>query len=133
MIIQDKSKRFAVDIVRFYKYLTDKKAELVLSRQLLRSGTAIGANIAEAANAQSDKDFLSKISIALKECNEILAGSARRIGSDRAGLLPHALRSVHRVAETADPDSQDNQTKACRDALTFNMHFSPFTFQLSPS
>lgn len=70
MIIQDRSKRFAVDIVRFYKYLTDEKAEHVLSRQLLRSGTAIGANIAEAANAQSDKDFLSKISIALKECTE---------------------------------------------------------------
>lgn len=70
MVILDKSKRFAVRIIRFYKYLSSEKQEYVLSKQLLRCGTAIGANIAEASNAQSDKDFLSKISIAIKECSE---------------------------------------------------------------
>ena len=70
MFIADKSKRFAIRIIRFCHFLTENGLALTLSRQLLRSGTAIGANVAEAANAQSDRDFLSKISIALKECSE---------------------------------------------------------------
>ncbi len=65
-----KSKRFAVRIVNLYKYLCEDKKEFVLSKQLLRSGTSIGANIAESECAISDKDFLSKIYIALKECAE---------------------------------------------------------------
>lgn len=69
MIIQDKSKRFAVRIIRFYNYLKETRNQ-TFGRQILRSGTAIGANIAESANAQSNKDFLSKINIALKECSE---------------------------------------------------------------
>lgn len=70
MIAQDKSKKFAVRIIRFYKYLAFEKQEFVLAKQVLRSGTSIGANLAEAANAQSRRDFLSKINIALKECSE---------------------------------------------------------------
>ena len=69
MITQDKSKRFAIRIIRFYNYLKETRNQ-TLGRQILRSGTAIGANIAESANAQSNKDFLSKINIALKECSE---------------------------------------------------------------
>lgn len=65
-----KSKRFAVRIVNLYKYLCEDKKEFVLSKQLLRSGTSIGANIAESECAMSDKDFLAKIYIALKECAE---------------------------------------------------------------
>lgn len=65
-----KSKRFAVRIVKLYKYLCEEKHEYVLSKQLLRSGTSIGANLAEAECAISKKDFLSKIYIALKECAE---------------------------------------------------------------
>ena len=65
-----KSKRFAVRIVRLYQYLRNDKREFVLSKQLLRSGTSIGANLAEAACAISRKDFLSKVYIALKECAE---------------------------------------------------------------
>ena len=53
-----------------YKYLTDKKKEYVLSKQLLRSGTSIGANVAEAEQAQSKPDFVSKMNIALKETSE---------------------------------------------------------------
>ena len=59
MIIQDKNKRFAVRIIRFYNYLKETRNQ-TLGRQILRSGTAIGANIAESANAQSNKDFFIK-------------------------------------------------------------------------
>ena len=67
-----KSKHFAVRIVRLYQYLCNEKKEFVLSKQLLESGTSIGANLAESECAISRKDFLSKIYIALKECNETL-------------------------------------------------------------
>ena len=67
-----KSKKFAVRVVRLYQYLCEEKKEFTLSKQLLRSGTSIGANLAEAECAISRKDFLSKIYIALKECMETL-------------------------------------------------------------
>ncbi len=69
-VIEIKSFNFAVRIVNLYKYLTDKKNEYVLSKQLLRSGTSIGANVAEAEQAQSKPDFVSKMNIALKETSE---------------------------------------------------------------
>jgi len=67
-----KSFDFAVRIVKLYKFLCDDKREYVLSKQLLRCGTSIGANVREALQAQSKKDFLSKINIALKEAYEAL-------------------------------------------------------------
>ena len=67
-----KSKRFAIRIVRMYQYLCSEKQEYVLSKQVLRSGTSIGANITEAENAFSRKEFLSKMYIAFKECAETL-------------------------------------------------------------
>ena len=69
-IIESKSFDFAIRIVNLYKYLTDKKNEYVLSKQLLRSGTSIGANVAEAEQAQCKPDFVSKMNIALKETSE---------------------------------------------------------------
>ena len=69
-VIEIKSFNFAVRIVNLYKHLTDTKKEYVLSKQLLRSGTSIGANVAEAEQAQSKADFISKMSIALKEAVE---------------------------------------------------------------
>ena len=69
-VIEEKSFRFAIRTVRLYQYLRSKKKEFVLSKQLLRSGTSIGANVAEAQHAQSRADFLSKINIALKEAAE---------------------------------------------------------------
>lgn len=69
-VIQRKSFDFAISIVNLYKYLTQKKKEFVLSKQLLRSGTSVGANIEESIGGQSDRDFLSKISIAYKEARE---------------------------------------------------------------
>ena len=69
-VIEIKSFNFAVRIVNLYKYLTDTKKEYVLSKQLLRSGKSIGANVAEAEQAQSKPDFVSKVNIALKETSE---------------------------------------------------------------
>ena len=68
--VADKSYSFAIRIVNLYKYLSNEKKEFVLSKQLLRSGTAIGALIKEAEHAQSKADFLNKMNIALKEANE---------------------------------------------------------------
>ena len=70
--IQTKSYAFALRIVKLYRYLCDEKKEFVLSKQLVRSGTSIGANVEEAIGGQSDKDFLSKMSIAYKEARETL-------------------------------------------------------------
>ena len=64
------SKAFAIRIIKLYKYLTDEKREFVMAKQVLRSGTSIGANISESVFAQSRMDFVSKMSIALKEANE---------------------------------------------------------------
>ena len=70
--VRYKSKRFAVRIVNLYKYLCTDKKEFVLSKQVLRSGTSIGANLAESETAMSTKDFLAKVYIALKECGETI-------------------------------------------------------------
>jgi len=69
-VVKEKSFEFAVRIVNLYKHLSTNKKEFVLSKQMLRSGTSIGANICEAEQAQSTADFLSKMSISLKECCE---------------------------------------------------------------
>ena len=68
--IAEKSMTFAVRIVGMFRLLTEKKRECVMSKQVLRSGTSIGANVREANSAQSKADFISKMSIALKECDE---------------------------------------------------------------
>ncbi len=69
-LIAGKSKQFAVRIIRLYQYLTENNREFVLSKQILRSGTSIGANVREAIQAQSRKDFIAKMQIALKEASE---------------------------------------------------------------
>ena len=69
-IIMTKAKAFAVRIIKLYKYLCESKKEFVLYKQVLRSGTSIGANVAEAIVAISKKDFLAKMYIAFKECAE---------------------------------------------------------------
>ncbi len=69
-IIKEKSFRFAIDTINIYKHLVGKN-EYILSKQLLRAGTSVGANIREAMDGQSKKDFLSKMNIALKEVKEV--------------------------------------------------------------
>lgn len=68
--LRKKCMDFAVDIVNLYKYLCETKKEYVLSKQMLRSGTSIGANLVEAQNGISRKDFVAKVFISLKECAE---------------------------------------------------------------
>ena len=69
-VTHTKSKLFAIRIIRFYKYLTEEKIEFIISKQLMRSGTSIGANIRESYFAQSQADFIHKLNIALKEADE---------------------------------------------------------------
>ena len=69
-VVRDKSYAFAVRIVNLYKYLCEEKKEYVLSKQILRCGTSIGANIEEAIGGQSEKDFFAKLTIAYKEARE---------------------------------------------------------------
>jgi len=69
-VVKEKSFAFAVRVVNLYKYLCNEKKEFVLSKQLLRSGTAIGALVREAEQAESKPDFVHKMAIALKEANE---------------------------------------------------------------
>lgn len=71
-ILKDKSFTFAISIVKEYKMLSEGKREYVMSKQLLRSGTSVGANIREAKNAESKNDFIHKLGIAQKECDETL-------------------------------------------------------------
>ena len=68
--VGDKSKKFAIRIVKLYQYLSEEKREYVMSKQILRAGTSIGANVREALDGQSRADFTAKMSIALKEAVE---------------------------------------------------------------
>lgn len=69
-VLREKSEKFTTRIIKLYRYLSETKQERTISNQIYRSGTSIGANIAESTNAQSRADFISKLSIALKEANE---------------------------------------------------------------
>lgn len=69
-LMEELSIKFALRVIKLYKYLFEEKKEYIMSKQLYRSGTSIGANIAESKTAQSEADFINKLSIALKEANE---------------------------------------------------------------
>ena len=69
-LLADLSKSFALRIIKLYQYLVTEKKEYIMSKQVYRSGTSIGANIAESKNAQSVADFVNKLNVALKEANE---------------------------------------------------------------
>ena len=70
MTIEERTKKYALLTIQLYKYLNNDEKEYILSKQLLRSGTSIGANVIEAQAAQSKKDFIAKMSIASKEARE---------------------------------------------------------------
>ena len=70
--ILNKSKALALRVIRMYNYLCDEKKEFVLSKQVLRSGTSIGANVREANRSQSKKEFVAKLNISLKEADETM-------------------------------------------------------------
>lgn len=97
-IIKDKTYQFALNIIKFYGELRSNN-EFILSKQLLRSGTSIGANVEEAASAQSRKDFISKMSIASKEARETnywlrLIGDS---GLSEYKKLPHLLQESEEI------------------------------------
>lgn len=71
-VVKDKSFKFAIRIVKLFQYLQTEKKEYIMSKQLLRSGTAVGALVREAEHAESKADFVHKMAIAQKECNESL-------------------------------------------------------------
>lgn len=96
-ILKDKSKSFALRIIRLFQYLCDNKKEFVLSKQLLRCGTSIGANISEAFYGQSEADFISKLSIAQKETSETLYWLELLYESEY--LIKNEFESIHHDAE----------------------------------
>ena len=71
-VAYDRALNFSVRIVKLYRYLVEDKAEYVMSKQLLRSGTSIGANISESVSAESTSDFIHKLAISQKEAEETL-------------------------------------------------------------
>ena len=91
-ILEEKTYAFALRIIKAYTYLTGKN-EYVLSKQLLRSGTSIGANCREATYAQSKMDFINKLSIALKETNETIYWLELLHDSDY--ITNHSYHSIH--------------------------------------
>ncbi|MEO1429575.1 MAG: four helix bundle protein [Cyanobacteria bacterium J06633_8] len=96
-LVYDKSYKFAIRVVNAYKYLSVKQKEYVLSKQLLRSGTSIGANIAEANGAISTADFSAKISIAYKECLETKFWL--NLLKDTNYISPKEFNSIHPDAD----------------------------------
>lgn len=85
-VVFELSKKFALRVIRLYVYLKDERKEYVMSKQIYRCGTSIGANIAESRFAQSDADYICKLSIALKEASETMYWLDLLHGSDFISL-----------------------------------------------
>lgn len=96
-LVYDKAYKFAIRVVNAYKYLTQTKQELILSKQLIRSGTSIGSNIAEANGAISQADFSAKMSVAYKECLETKYWLA--LLKDTGYLDEQAFDSIYKDAD----------------------------------
>ena len=101
---REKSRAFAVRMVRLYQYLCEEKKEYVLSKQILRSGTSIGANLAEAETAISRRDFLAKLYIALKETDYLTQaqyGSLYRDGEELRKILSSSTKTLNESLRAA--------------------------------
>ena len=96
-LVYDKAYQFSIRIVNAYRYLSEEKKEFVLSKQLLRSGTSIGANISEANGAISKADFRAKMSIAYKECLETKYWLS--LLKDTEYISLKAFKSIYKDAE----------------------------------
>ena len=111
-IVEEKSFEFSVRIVNLYKYLTTRQ-EYVMSKQLLRSGTSIGANVCEAQQAQSPMDFLSKMSIALKEAYESdywlrLLQKTEYLNKDEYNSIISDCRAITKLLVTIVKSTKEN-------------------------
>jgi four helix bundle protein len=111
-VIREKSFAFAVRIVNMYRHLTERRREFVLSKQALRSGTSIGANVEEAIGGQSRADFISKLNIAYKEAREtsywirLLQETNYLDQAEASSLLSDAeelLRIIGSILKTSKP------------------------------
>mgnify|MGYP000637494230 CR=1 FL=1 len=129
-VIYGKSLNFALRIVKAYQYLSDEKGERILSKQLLRSGTAIGAMVCEAEFAESASDFIHKLHIALKEANETAYWLLLLYKSDYRYFLLRVHRSgcqgTHQALGVHHKDQQGKQPKekAGREDIAFPyIHF----------
>ncbi len=121
-IIYDKSLAFAQRIVRVYKVLAGERKEYVMSKQLLRSGTSIGANVSEAIYAQSRPDFIHKMSIALKEAHEteywlkLLNSGEYFIDKEYISLeadIKEIIKILITIVKTAKANDSEQQTVDC--------------------
>jgi four helix bundle protein len=101
-VIQQKSYAFAIRIVKLYRYLCEEKKEFVLSKQLLRCGTSIRANLEEAIGGQSQKDFFAKITIAYKEAREAhywirLLRDTEYLSEEQSDSLLNDIVEIHKI------------------------------------
>ncbi|WBV60668.1 four helix bundle protein [Chryseobacterium camelliae] len=115
-ILKDKSYVFAIRIVKFYKFLKEEKKEFVLSKQVLRSGTSIGAMVEEALQGESKMDFIHKLSIANKEANETrywirLLKDTDFIDEKLSQSLIHDLEEVIRLLVSIIKTTKNSVTK----------------------
>ena len=114
-IIQEKSFAFAVRIVKLYKYLVEEKKEYLLSKQLMRSGTSIGANVEEAIGGYSKMDFLHKLTIAYKEARESLYWLKLLIASEslsekEAQSMITDIEEICKIISSIQISSKKNKT-----------------------
>ena len=112
-VLKDKSYAFALRIVKLYKFLSEEKKEFVLSKQVLRAGTSIGANIAEGSQAQSKADFIHKLSIAHKESFETeywlcLLRDAEYLSAKQAESLIVDCKELQKILTTSIKTAKDN-------------------------
>lgn len=115
-IVKVKSKRFAVRVINMYKYLCGEKREFVISKQVLRSGTSIGANIAESECAYSKSDFVYKLYTALKECNETkywleLLYETDYIGEEMFNSMYSDCEEIRRILSASTKTAKDSAEK----------------------
>jgi len=101
-IIQVKTFNFALKIVNTYKYLTETKHDFILSKQMLRSGTSVGANVEESSGSQSKNDFISKLAIAYKEARETsywikLLNSSKYLTVEQSSILLSDIDEILRI------------------------------------
>jgi four helix bundle protein len=114
-IVATKSYAFALRVIKLYKYLVSEKKEFVLSKQILRSGTSVGANIKEAEHAQSKNDFLHKMNIALKEANEteywlMLLKDSEYISADSFNsIYPDSVELIKLLASIVKTSKLNNE------------------------
>ena len=115
-VLRDKSYKFALRCVNLYKYLSTERREFVLSKQVLRSGTSIGANVAEAQQGQSKSDFVHKLSISLKESFETeywldLRRDSEFISAEQARSLIEDCKEVKRLLTASIKTAKSNTNR----------------------